>query len=116
MLGNRNPGPHAGFSTHQEDRQAVWAERHKLLMRGPVKTYLYDVEDDYACTKDLDEDRPVTLTYMRALLGQFQGAPDKSRWRSRTIAHKSDLEVKEEKVEMDDELQMQLEALGYVKK
>ena len=114
MMGGQEAGPHAGFSTHQNDRQAVWSDRWKLLMRGPVKTYLYDVQDDYACTKDLDEDRPITLTYMRALLGQFQGAPDKSRWRSRTLAHKPELEVKEEQVEMDEELQQQLEAIGYV--
>ncbi|MBW2261977.1 MAG: sulfatase [Deltaproteobacteria bacterium] len=115
MMGRQEPGPHAGFSTHQNDRQAVWSERWKLLMRGPVKTYLYDIEKDYGCTKDLDEDKPLTLTYMRALLGQFMGAPDKSRWRSRTLAHKPELEVKEEQVEMDDELKQQLEALGYVK-
>jgi arylsulfatase A-like enzyme len=115
MLGNPTTGPHAGFSTHQNDRQAVWSGRWKLLMRGPVKTYLYDVEDDVASTKDLDEDHPIALTYMRTLLGQFQGAPDKSRWRSRTMAHKSDLEVVEEKVEMDEELEEQLKALGYVK-
>lgn len=115
MLGRQEPGPHAGFSTHQNDRQAVWSDRWKLLMRGPVKTYLYDVEEDYACTKDLDEDKPVTLTYMRALLGQFQGAPDKRSWRSRTMAHKPEIEVMEEQVEMDEELEQQLKALGYVK-
>jgi len=114
-MGALEPGPHAGFSTHQEDRQAVWSDRWKIVMYGPVKTYLYDVEEDRGCKNDLDAANPIALTCMRALLGQFQGAPDKSRWRSRTMAQKTDLQIKEENVEMDAELEQQLKALGYVK-
>jgi arylsulfatase A-like enzyme len=115
-LGRTRPGPHAGFSTHQGDRQAVWSDRHKLLKRGPVNTYLYDIQEDPGCKKDLDADHPVTLQYMHALLGQFHGAPDRSRWRSRYMRDKGGLEIRDEKVDMDDELKKQLEALGYVKR
>ncbi len=113
-MGRHEDGPHAGFSTHQGDREAAWSGRHKLIKLGPVNTFLYDVVDDPGCKKDLDKDLPITLTYMQAMLGQFLGAPSKSDWRSSTLGEKSALEIEDEKVEMDEELEQQLKALGYV--
>lgn len=111
--GEVSSGPHAGFSTHQGERMAVWSERWKLLHRGPVSTQLYDLDEDARCEKSLDDERPVTLTYMRALLGQFKGAPNKARWRSRELGEAQAVQAKAESVEMDAELNEQLKALGY---
>ena len=112
-LGRQQPGPQAGFSSHQGDRQAVWSGKWKLLMRGPVNTYLYDTDADPGCQSNLKKKRPITLAYMRALLGQFQGSSDKTRWSSRETTGKRKRKVEQEKVEMDNELRKQLENLGY---
>jgi len=112
-LGQQQSGPRAGFSSHQGHRQAVWSDQWKLLMRGPVKIYLYDTDADPGCQNDQHRKRPITLAYMQALLGQFQGSSDKARWSSRESAGKQKRQVEQEKVEMDDELRKQLENLGY---
>ncbi len=112
-LGRQQPALQAGFSSHQGDRQAVWSGKWKLLMRGPINTYLYDTDDDPGCQSNLKKKRPITLAYLRALLGQFQGCADKARWSSRGSAGKQKRKVEQEKVEMDDELRKQLKNLGY---
>lgn len=113
-MGGHLPGPKAGFSTHQGDREAVWSGRHKLLMRGPASTHLYDLEADPHCQKNLEDTRPITLTYMRSLLGQFQGATSKRDWRDRASdAAVATVKTKAEQVQLDDETSDQLKALGY---
>lgn len=112
-LGRQQAGLQAGFSSHQGDRQGVWSGKWKLLMRGPVNTYLYDTDADPRCKSNLRKKKPVTLAYMRALLGQFQGSSDKARWSSRERVGKQKRKVEQEKVQMDDELRKQLKALGY---
>ena len=111
-LGVQEPGPHAGFATHQGEREAVWSGRFKLLMRGPVVTSLFDVEQDPDCKQDLDTASPITLTYMRALLGMFKGARDKKAWRRRALGRRV-VDPKAEKVTIDEETSEQLKALGY---
>lgn len=112
-MGGQSEGPQAGFSTHQGDREAVWSNNWKVLMRGPIKTFLYDLGSDPKCQTNLAAKRPITLTYLRTLLGQFHGSQDKSKWRSRKLVQKAVIKAKEEKVEMDKELEEQLKALGY---
>ena len=112
--GEPGVGPHAGFSTHQGDRQAVWSDRWKFLMRGPARASLFDVDADRHCKNDLSKSHPITMTYMGALLGQFQGAANKRDWRAMaTGVAGGGRKVKAEQVEMDDEMQKQLENLGY---
>ncbi|MBN1654782.1 MAG: sulfatase [Deltaproteobacteria bacterium] len=113
-MGRQEKGPHAGFSTHQGDREAVWTQNWKLIMRGPTKAHLFDLEADPKCQKNIDKRNAITLSYLQMLIGQFQGAPDKARWRSREISRKAVVQVKKEKVQMDKELEKQLKALGYV--
>jgi choline-sulfatase len=113
-MGRQEKGPHVGFSTHQGDREAVWSRNWKLIMRGPIKSCLYDLDTDPKCQTNLNKRRPITLSYMAALLGQYHGASDKARWRSRAMTHKAAVKVKKEKVKMDKELEKQLKALGYV--
>ncbi len=112
--GRQEPGPHAGFSTHQEDRLAVWSGRWKLMMNGPIYTFLYDVESDPGSRTDLDEERPITVTYLRGLLGQFKGASSKADWKSSRMEASSRLAIEKEDVQMDPELEKQLKALGYI--
>ncbi|MGD8860723.1 MAG: sulfatase [Myxococcales bacterium] len=111
--GEAAPSPAAGFSTHQGEREAAWSGRFKLLQRGPIGTYLYDVENDRTCQNNLEDSHPITLTCLRAVLGQFQGAENKARWRSRHLEQAVAMKVDAENVEMDPETSEQLKALGY---
>jgi arylsulfatase A-like enzyme len=106
--------PHAGFSTHQGERMAVWSGRMKLQMNGPLNTYLYDVEQDTASRSNLTSNHPVTLRYLRTLLGMFMGAPDKRGWKATKLLTENTVDAKAEDVQWDDELKQQLQKLGYV--
>ena len=74
---------------------------------------VFDVDADRHCKKDLSKSHPITMTYMGALLGQFQGAGSKRDWRAMSSGSAGARKVEAEKVEMDDEMQKQLENLGY---
>jgi choline-sulfatase len=106
--------PHAGFSTHQNERMGVWSDRVKLQMNGPVNTYLYDMAKDPDCKNNVYKNHPVSLRYMRTLLGLFMGSPDRKDWKSTALLAEKQLDVKVEEVEWDDELKKQLQKLGYV--
>jgi choline-sulfatase len=112
--GCQEKGPFAGFSTHQGEREGAWSGNWKLIMKGPTKAFLFDLDEDPRCQKNIDNKKPITFTYMHGLLGMFHGAADKANWRSRELSQKVAIQVKQEKVEMDGELQKQLKALGYV--
>ncbi|MEM8606984.1 MAG: sulfatase [Myxococcota bacterium] len=111
--GEATPAPAAGFSTHQGEREAAWCGRYKLLQRGPISTSLFDVDGDPGCQNNLKNSHPIALTTMRAVLGQFQGAPNKARWRSRDLEEGVAMNVAAEDVEMDATTSEQLKALGY---
>ena len=111
--GEATPAPAAGFSTHQGEREAAWCGRYKLLQRGPISTSLFDVDGDPGCQNNLKTSHPIALTTMRAVLGQFQGAPNKARWRSRELEQGVAMKVSPENVEMDATTSEQLKALGY---
>lgn len=114
-LGREEIGPHAGFSTHQGDRMAVWSGRHKFQLSGAVRGALFDLEQDPHCRTDRDDERPITVRYMRALLGSFMGAPDKRFWRHPDLRRANVGEVAAERAQSDPELDRQLEALGYLR-
>lgn len=115
-LGREEPGPHGGFSTHQGERMAVWSGRYKLQMNGLARGALFDLAEDPGSERDLDDARPITLRYMRSVLGHFFGAPDKRRWREAALARANVTPAALEKVEIDARTQQQLEALGYIQR
>jgi arylsulfatase A-like enzyme len=76
--------------------------RYKLIQRTAAHTLLYDLEADPGETTDLAADRPLTLRYLRGLLGlSLAGAAGGT-------AHES------ESTEIDAATEAQLRALGYV--
>ncbi|MBN1769637.1 MAG: sulfatase [Deltaproteobacteria bacterium] len=114
-LGREELGPHAGFSTHQGDRMAVWSGRHKFQLSGPVRGALFDLEEDPGCKTDRDDERPIVVRYMRTLLGAFMGAPDKRYWRHPDLSRANVGDITAEQAAIDPELDRQLEALGYLR-
>jgi arylsulfatase A-like enzyme len=109
----------SSFWSEADDRNLSWAVRKgdwKLRMRGPVRTYLYNLADDPKERADVDERYPVALRALRIMLGQFIGAPDKQRWASPDVAAEvvSRPEADEERTDLPEDLKKQLRELGYM--
>jgi arylsulfatase A-like enzyme len=74
--------------------------RYKLIQRTASRMMLYDLEEDPDETRDLAADRPLTLRYLRGLLGLVLAGAHHGHASERT--------------EIDAETEAQLRALGYV--
>ena len=111
----------SSFYSEADERNLQWAVRKgdwKLKMRGPAITYLFNLKDDPEEKVDVDDRYPLARRAMRIALGQFIGAPDKSKWMQGQI--EADVvvkpEAKEDKNEnIPEELKEQLRQLGYMK-
>jgi choline-sulfatase len=110
----------ASFFSEADDRNLSWAVRKgdfKLKMRGPARTYLYNLNNDPRERVDVDVRYPLALRALRIALGQFIGAPDKRHWNSQMVAAQvvGKPKAREEEAEMPEDLRQQLRALGYMK-
>jgi len=109
----------SSFWSEADDRNLSWSVRKgdwKLRMHGPVRSYLYNLNDDPLERTDVDERYPVALRAMRIFLGQFIGSPDKQRWASGDVAAQivSRPEAEAEQTDLPADLQQQLRELGYM--
>jgi arylsulfatase A-like enzyme len=114
-LGRQEPGPHAGFSTHQGDRMAVWTGHSKFQLNGAVRGALFDLAADPHSQEDKDDQRPIAVRCMRALLGAHLGAADKRHWREPDLCHPNVPDIHPETASVDAQLDQQLQALGYIR-
>jgi arylsulfatase A-like enzyme len=110
----------ASFFSEADDRNLSWAVRKgdfKLKMRGPARTYLYDLSNDPRERVDVDVRYPLALRALRIALGQFIGAPDKHNWNSQLVATQvvGQPKARDEQADMPEDLKQQLRALGYMK-
>jgi arylsulfatase A-like enzyme len=94
----------AGFMEHW---RSVSVGRYKLIARSRGRYALYDLEADPGEQHDLSDERPLTLAYLRGLLGlrlaEARGSTHRPRRRHRAS-----------RATIDEELEAQLRALGYV--
>lgn len=106
-------GPAVAFSDFQEMRRVIRAGRFKLIVRGNLRSILFDLGADPRERNELaPHTRPIATRYLRIHLGQFLGAPDRGRWlfgdeRRRVVPEAS-------RTRMTRELCDDLAALGYV--
>ena len=98
LLGQRAAGPDAAFSNHQGERMAVVAGPWKLIMYGPTQSALFSLRGeiieelpllpdgkwDWDGLRPLTRSHPITVRYLRILLGQFLGAASRRDWRAGT--------------------------------
>ena len=87
-----------------------------MYMRGPARTYVYNLDDDPRELKDVDTTYPLALRALRIALGQFIAAPDKHDWASGQLADQvvSTPKPNTEQADMPEDLKQQLRALGYM--
>jgi arylsulfatase A-like enzyme len=111
-------GPYAAFTEWENLDKVIRAGDWKLVLNyfGPPE--LYDLRNDPGEQQKLDGSKhPIAQRYVRTLIGQFLGAPDRPRWLApgETAPTPADKGApREEKQEMTPELCRQLVALGYV--
>ncbi len=109
----------ASFYSEADGRNLSWTARKgafKLRMRGPARTYLYNLEADPREKTDVDTRYPLALRALRIALGQFIAAPDKHNWSSGQLSALAVASPKpdDEQAEMPEDLKQQLRALGYM--
>ncbi|MBI2896819.1 MAG: sulfatase [Deltaproteobacteria bacterium] len=111
LRGGRAEGPPVAFSEFLEDRRSVTARGWKMVFRGGGTT-LFDLGSDPGETRDASDAAPIALRYLRIMLGQFLGSPNKRTWWAAT-AEGAGARFEQERVEVDDTTREQLRALGY---
>ncbi len=100
LAGETEDAPRATVTGFMNGWRTVVIGRYKLIQRTPARYMVYDLEEDPGETRDLAAERPITVRYLRAMLGlTLAGASG---------AHEG------ERAPIDDELRRQLEAIGYV--
>ncbi|MBI5486630.1 MAG: sulfatase [Deltaproteobacteria bacterium] len=128
LLGQRAAGPDAAFSNHQGERMAVLAGAWKLIMYGPTQSALFalsgdTLEDlpllpdgkwDWDALRPLAREHPITVRYLRILLGQFLGAPSRRDWRAGTVVETGAREYAPAPARYDTQMAERLRALGYL--
>ena len=109
----------SSFWSEADDRNLSWAALKgpwKLYMKGPVRTYLYNLSKDPEERTDADDRYPLALRALRIATGQFIGAPDKHDWYTDKISAEvvKGPEAEEEKTDIPGDLKEQLRKLGYM--
>jgi len=101
LRGQSSDAPRASVAGFMNGWRSVRVGHRKLIQRTHRRTMLFDLEDDPGETRDLTEERPLELRYLRGLLGLALAGHTRP-------AHRA------EATEIDDEMDAQLRALGYV--
>ena len=108
LLGEAADAPRFAMTGFMEGWRAVNVGRIKLIHRTERRIQLFDTVDDPDETRDVSAERPIAVRYARGLLGLGLASadrPEQQRRRRPAIAG--------ERLEIDDTLREQLEALGY---
>lgn len=130
LLGHRVSGPAAAFATHQGERMAVLAAGWKLVLVGPTQSALFRLVDedrietlpllpdgkwDWEALRLPVRDHPIVVRYLRILLGQFLGAPQRRHWSTGAAGELGPREYAPAAARYDGELAERLRAMGYLR-
>ncbi len=112
--GNGKPHPRVGLSDFLFRKKSIRAGRYHWVTVGR-NGELYDIEKDPTEQKNLIKSHMIGRAYTRSLFGAFMGAKNKAAWWEPGAAVKAVVKKHEaDEAEVGDDLQKQLEALGYV--
>ncbi len=107
------PWPRIAVSDFLYRRKSFRAGRYKWITTGRGGE-LFDVWADRLDKKNVIKKHPIARAFVRTQAGVFMAAKDKRRWwRADNVGKPLKIEVGGD-AEIDEELQKQLEAMGYV--
>jgi arylsulfatase A-like enzyme len=99
--------PRTTVSGFMEGARSLAVGRYKLVQREFTQPSLYDTRLDPLETRDISNEKPLTLAYLRGLLG-LAITPQSGRAPREPIVHDA------VETQIDDNTEQQLRALGYV--
>ena len=99
LRGVRERSPHANIAGFLDGWRSIVVGRFKLIHRTHRRWMLFDLNADPQELHDIAAQRPLTVRYLRGLLG---------------LAIKNEKRYQARETEIDAETRAQLEALGYV--
>ncbi len=108
LLGSDEPAPRYTISGFMENWRAIVIGNTKLIQQTTRAPRIYDLAADPHEAHDLAAERPVAVRLARGLLGLAMAATDDSHRARDRRRHRP------ETIQIDEELESQLEALGYV--
>ncbi|HJL19150.1 MAG TPA: sulfatase [Sandaracinaceae bacterium LLY-WYZ-13_1] len=107
LRGHGRTAPPVSVAGFMEHWRSVATGRYKLVARSRGRYALFDLADDPGEQHDLADERPMTVAYLRGLLGLRLAE-------ARGSAHRARRRHRASEATIDDELEAQLRALGYV--
>ena len=112
MMGAPPAGPTLAFSDFRDERRVITTGRWKFLVRGNLRSTMFDLEQDPRERTQLDSSaHPIARRYCRIMLGQFLGATDRAHWMDARQGAGTQLQRNDANI--DDEMREQLQQLGY---
>ncbi|MDI7268406.1 MAG: sulfatase [Myxococcota bacterium] len=128
LMGQRIAGPVAAFTNHQGERIAVVSGGWKLQMNGATQSALLSIRGDDFEQAAFKEDgtfdwdalrpairaRPITTRYLRIVMGQFLGAPDRQRWRDADVTAAGARQYAPGTAQYDAQTAARLREMGYL--
>lgn len=108
-----DPRPRVAVSDFLYRKKSFRAGRYHWLTNGRGGE-LFDVVSDKAEKKNLIGKHSIGRAYIRSMAGLFMGAKDKTTWWENTQREVAKMEIDADMADIDEDLQKQLEAMGYV--
>lgn len=110
LRGETPDAPLATVSGFMEGWRTVSVGGYKLIHRTIERMMVYHLTEDAREQRDLGPERPITVRYLRGMLGLALGASDGRAGR----AAPRRVNIRQETTTIDPETEAQLRALGYV--
>lgn len=107
LMGHVADAPRATISGFMQGQRALAVGRYKLVQHEYTQSALYDTRADPQESRDVSRERPITLAYVRGMLGLTLGRDTGPTARSSALHAAQDTQI-------DEDTERQLRALGYV--
>ncbi|MFW6050588.1 MAG: sulfatase-like hydrolase/transferase [Myxococcota bacterium] len=114
LEGDAPASPSGTVSGFLDNWRALTVDGLKLVHRGAGEARLYDLREDPGETRDVLEGHPVAERHARAMLGLALAGTEPVTGAARRARPRPKPAHREQTVEIDEETEAQLRALGYV--
>jgi arylsulfatase A-like enzyme len=108
-----DPRPRIAVSDFLFRQKSFRAGRYHWITNGRGGK-LYDVVSDRKEKRNVIKRHPIARAFVRSQAGVFLGAEDKTKWWVNEGREAAKMGIEADHIEIDDDLQKQLEAMGYV--